>query len=53
MKANETLLLDKTRAVEERDANRRLEIYHPEVEFYLAAGAAGLRRRTGVARFST
>jgi hypothetical protein len=33
MKANETLLLDKTRAVEERDADRRLGIYHPEVEF--------------------
>lgn len=34
MKANEALVLDMIRAVEERDADRILEIYHPEVEFH-------------------
>lgn len=34
MKENETLVLDMIRAVEERDAERILEIYHPDVEFH-------------------
>jgi ketosteroid isomerase-like protein len=33
MKANEALVLDMFRAVEERDVERVLEIYHPDVEF--------------------
>jgi ketosteroid isomerase-like protein len=33
MKANEALVLDMFRAVEERDVDRILEIYHPDVEF--------------------
>ena len=34
MKANEKLVLDMIRAVEERDAERILEIYDPDVEFH-------------------
>ena len=34
MKANEALVLDMFRAVEERDVDRILEIYHPDVEFF-------------------
>jgi ketosteroid isomerase-like protein len=34
MKANESLVLDMIRAVEERDAERILEIYDPAVEFH-------------------
>ena len=33
MKANEALTLRMIRAVEERDAARLLELYHPDVEF--------------------
>jgi ketosteroid isomerase-like protein len=33
VKANEALVLDMFRAVEERDVERILEIYHPDVEF--------------------
>ena len=33
MKSNEALVLDMFRAVEERDLDRILEIYHPDVEF--------------------
>jgi ketosteroid isomerase-like protein len=34
MKANEQLVLDMIRAVEERDEERILEIYDPDVEFH-------------------
>jgi uncharacterized protein len=34
MKANEELVLDMIRAVEERDEERILEIYDPDVEFH-------------------
>lgn len=34
MTANEELVLDMIRAVEERDEQRVLEIYHPDVEFH-------------------
>ena len=34
MKANEQLVLDMIRAVEERDEDRILEIYDPDVEFH-------------------
>jgi ketosteroid isomerase-like protein len=34
VRANEILVLDLFRAVEERDAARILEIYHPDVEFH-------------------
>ena len=53
MKANEALVLDMFRAVEERDVDRILEINHPDVEFVGHHRCRATAAHTGDPRCST